>query len=304
LIHVQGRALSAAELIELQELIDQHWEDWSRWRIAKELCLRWDWRTPLDQWKTFAARSLLLKLAEDYGLRLPPVREQNRRRPWGLGSTKAIMPAASAAPERIACTLEQLQPLHWSVGQYGSAERERSLAYLRQHHYLGCNRPVGTHLLYLVQDVQRRDLAIHLAGAPAWQCAARDRYIGWSDTARAAGLFRIGNHSRFLILPWVAVPQLASHILGELGRRIAEDWPAHHGWRLELLETFVEMGRFEGTAYRAANWQRVGETTGRTRQEKQHRAQSPPKAVWVYPLHGQFRQRLAPGNPGEQRRQP
>ena len=107
-----------------------------------------------------------------------------------------------------------------------------------------------------------------------------------------AGLHRIGNHSRFLILPWVRVPHLASHLLGGLIRRISADWPAQHGWELELLETFVETGRFRGVAYRAANWQEVGQTTGRTRQEKQHRVQAPRKSVWVYPLGKPFREHL------------
>jgi hypothetical protein len=158
---------------------------------------------------------------------------------------------------------------------------------------------VGTHLLYLVRDAQERDLAVHLVGAAAWQCAPRDRYIGWSGAERAAGLSRIGNHSRFLILPWVRVPHLASYLLGGLARQLAADWPAQHGWRLELLETFVETGRFKGVAYQAANWQPVGLTTGRTRQEKEHRPQAPPKSVWVYPLSQGFRDGLgALGNGG------
>ena len=144
----------------------------------------------------------------------------------------------------------------------------------------------------LVRDAQGRDLAVHLVGAAAWQCAPRDRYIGWGGAQRAAGLHRIGNHSRFLILPWVRVPHLASHLLGGLARRLSADWPAQHGWRLELLETFVEAGRFQGVAYRAANWQPVGLTTGRTRQEKEHRAQAPRKSVWLYPLSQRFRERL------------
>jgi len=152
---------------------------------------------------------------------------------------------------------------------------------------------VGVHLLYLVRDAQGRDLAVQLVGAAAWHCAARDRYIGWSAAARQAGLPRIANHSRFLILPWVRVPHLASHLLGGLTRRVSADWRRQHGWGLELLETFVETGRFAGTAYRAANWQPVGQTTGRTRQEKDHQARAPRKSVWVYGLHRRFRERLA-----------
>ncbi len=289
-IHVQGRYLSARELVELQVLIDEH-AHWSRHGVAKALCQRWDWRTPGGELKTFAARSLLLKLAQRQQLRLPPVRAAMRRSPWGLGRPE-LRRAAPPLPPLLEAPLSSLQPLEWQLGRHGSKEREQALAYLRHYHYLGCNRPVGTHLLYLVRDAQGRDLAVHLVGAAAWQCAPRDRYLGWSGAERTAGLHRIGNHSRFLVLPWVRVPHLASHLLGGLARRLAADWPAQHGGRLELLETFVETGRFKGVAYRAANWQPVGLTTGRTRQEKEHRAQAPRKSVWVYPLGQRFREAL------------
>jgi len=296
-IRVQGRRFRPQDLRRIQLLIDDH-PDWSRYRVAKELCERWDWRTPLGRLKTFAARSLLLKLAESHELRLPPVREDYRRpqSPWGVRADAARLPAPAPPALPIETGLATLQPLEWRMAGHGSPERERALAYLREYHYLGCNRPVGTHLLYLVQDAWGRDLAVHLVGAAAWQCAARERYIGWSAAARAAGLSRIANHSRFLILPWVRVPHLASHLLGTLTRRISLDWLQQHGWRLELLETFVEMGRFTGGAYRAANWQVVGETTGRTRQEKQHLRQAPSKSVWVFPLHRRFRQHLGASN--------
>jgi hypothetical protein len=289
-IQVQGRRLSGRELAELQVLIDEH-PQWSRHGVAKELCQRWDWRMPVGRLKTFAARSLLLKLAQRHELRLPPVRAAMRRSAWGLGRPE-LRRACPPFPPLLEGSLRRLQPLEWQLGGHGSKERERALAYLRHYHYLGCNRPVGTHLVYLVRDAQARDLAVHLVGAAAWQCAPRDRYIGWSGAERAAGLHRIGNHSRFLILPWVRVPHLASHLLGGLARRLAADWPVQHGWGLELLETFVEAGRFKGVAYQAANWQPVGLTTGRTRQEKEHRPQAPRKSVWVYPLSPRFREAL------------
>jgi hypothetical protein len=289
LIRIQGRDLDAAELVGVQSLVDEH-PDWSRWRIAKELCQQWDWRTPRGQLKSFAARSLLIKLAERHGLRLPPRREAYCRIPWGVRPPQRLV--ARPLAERIEGSLASIQPLSWQLALPQSRERERGLAYLREYHYLGCNRPVGTHLLYVVQDARGRDLAVHLVGAAAWHCAARDRYIGWSEAARAAGLHRIANHSRFLILPGVGVPHLASHLLGGLTDRISCDWPQQHGWRLELLESFVETGRFTGAAYRAAHWQEVGQTTGRTRQEKEHRATAPPKSVWVYGLEEGFRQHL------------
>ena len=180
-LRVQGRSMSAAERVELQHLIDEH-PDWSRSRVAQELCQRWDWRTPLGQLKTLAARSLLLKLAQRYELRLPPVRAAFRRPPWGL-RPPPHPPAARPSPAPLQAALESLQPLQWPLGWRGSLERERARAYLRADHYLGCTRPVGPHLIYLVQDVQQRDWAVHLVGSAAWHCAGRDRSIGWSAAA-------------------------------------------------------------------------------------------------------------------------
>jgi hypothetical protein len=291
-IRVQGRTLSAQELTELQARIDAH-PHWSRHGVAKDLCERWQWRTALGAAKTFAARSLLLKLEQTHGLRLPAVRTAFRRSPWGLPAGNARSEPEVQPPPPLETPLAGLRPLVWHLAGYGSPERERAFAYLKRYHYLGCDRAVGTHLVYLIQDSRGRDLAVHLVGAAAWQCAARESYIGWSAAARAEGLPRIANHSRFLILPWVRVPHLASHLLGGLTRRISDDWLRHHGWRLELLETFVETGRFTGLAYRAANWQTVGQTTGRTRQEKQHLRVAAPKSVWVYPLHRRFREHLS-----------
>ena len=291
LIGAQGRAISLGEFAQLQALIDEH-PDWSRHRIARELCQAWDWRTCGGQLKTFAAREFLMKLEQGHELRLPPVREKWRRQPWGIKPRSAPLPRPTRAVE---CSLPALQPLEWELCSYQTEQRPHALALLRQYHYLGCNRPVGTHLLYLVKDGRGRELAVHLVGAAAWQCAPRDAYIGWNSSQRAAHLPAIANHSRFLILPWVRVPHLASHLLNQLTRRLPEDWLSYHGWKLLLLESFVEVGRFAGTAYRAANWQEVGQTTGRTRQEKEHRIQAARKSVWVYPLSPNFRRHLGLG---------
>ena len=285
MVHCQGRALSDAELVNVQELIDAH-PDWSRHRVCLELCQQWSWRTPGGVLKTFAARELLLKLEERAELRLPPVQVQMRRRPWGIAQN---LPLVVWPDEPINQNLQELQPLAWELADYGTELRSRALSYLRSYHYLGCERPVGSHLLYVVQDQRGRDLAVHLVGAAAWQCADRDRFIGWSGAARKTHLEQVANHSRFLVLPWIDVKPLASHLLGELAHRLVRDWLSRHGVRLVLLESFVEIGRFEGTAYAAANWQRVGQTTGRTRQEKHHRATQPRKAIWVYPLERNFR---------------
>jgi hypothetical protein len=293
-VRCQGRTLSSGELLNLQELIDTH-PTWSRHRVCLELCERWEWHTPQGLLKTYAARELLLKLEERVGLRLPPLQVCQGRRSWsGPKELSALPPPLESVEQR----LQELQPLVWQRADYGTEGRNRALSYLRTYHYLGCDRPVGSHLLYVVSDQFGRDLAVHLVGAAAWQCAERDRFVGWSEAARSAHLNQVANHSRFLVLPWVRVDHLASRLLVELGERLAQDWPARHGVRLALLESFVQIGRFEGTAYAAAGWQRAGQTTGRTRQEKRHRAGQSRKAIWLYPLQKNFRSLLGVQQPG------
>jgi hypothetical protein len=133
-----------------------------------------------------------------------------------------------------------------------------------------------------------------LFGAAAWQCADRDEYIGWNAATRGPGLHLIANNSRFLILPWVRVPSLASHLLSRIARRLSRDWQRKYGHPIYLLETFVQRDRFAGSCYRAANWRRVGQTKGRSRQNRPDGRpyRLPIKDVYLYPLHPRFEQRL------------
>lgn len=284
----QGRSLEAAELDWLRSAMAAH-PNWSRKRLARELCQRWQWRTPQGQLKDFAARSLLLKLQARGLLSLPPLREQYRTRRWEL-------PPPSDPPAAIGVGIEQplagVQPLQWSLALAGSWAEARVHEHLRRHHYLGL-RVVGENLKYLVQSAAGEDLACLLFGAAAWQSAARDRFIGWSAAQRVQGLGLVINNARFLILPWVKVPGLASHILSRVVRRLRQDWQGKYGHPVWLVETFVDRDRFAGTAYRAANWQRIGPTQGRGRQGPDPRVRSTSiKELFVYPLHRHFRQRL------------
>jgi hypothetical protein len=165
---------------------------------------------------------------------------------------------------------------------------------LHRHHYLSYRSPVGENLQYLVSDRQGRPLACVLFGAAAWQCADRDAYIGWDAATRGQGLPLIANNSRFLIIPWVGVPSLASHLLSRIARRLSGDWQRKYGHPIYLLETFVQRDRFTGCCYRAANWRHVGQTKGRSRQNRPDGRpyRLPVKDVYLYPLHPHFRQRL------------
>ena len=165
-------------------------------------------------------------------------------------------------------------------------------AALQQFHYLGFSGTVGENLQYLVRDGQGRALACLVFGAAAWKCQDRDRWIGWSIDARRRHLPLLANNQRFLIMPWTRVAHLASWTLGQVMQRLSADWHRKYGHRLALVETFVEQPRFAGTAYRAANWVKVGRTTGRTRQDATRSIQTPVKDVYLYLLRRDFREML------------
>ena len=165
-----------------------------------------------------------------------------------------------------------------------------------RYHYLGCLGHVGEHLKYMVYDARNRPLGCLLFGSAAWKTDARDRFIGWDRTTRKQNLKLLTNNTRFLILPWVRVANLASFILGACMRRLQGDWKQRYGHGLCLVETFVDRSRFAGTCYQAANWVRIGQTKGRSRQDRYKRLNVPVKDLYVYPLAADFKQRLCAGH--------
>ncbi len=175
------------------------------------------------------------------------------------------------------------------------AGREELRTALAQFHYRGSSGTVGENLQYVVLDQRGQMLAGLQFGSAAWKCWDRDRFIGWEATQREANLWRMTNNCRFLILPWVHVAHLGSWILGQVLRRVSADWEGKYGHGVVLVETFVERDRFRGTVYQAANWQRVGVTRGRTRQDRYTKLCVPVKDIYVYPLVSNFREVLCCG---------
>ena len=285
---VQGRRLDGPELENIRQWVREH-ASWSRRRLSVELASHWGWRNGAGQLKDMAARTLLLKLHQRGLLELPARRQTPTNR---MRSLVAELPLVEEAPEPISCALDELGPLEVKEASRDTTERAWVKRVLGRFHYLGFNGAVGENLQYVISDDQGRRLACLVFGAAAWKCQDRDQFIGWSPDQRERNLAFIANNTRFLILPSVRVRRLGSWILGQINRRISQDWQAKYGHRVVLMETFVEQARFRGTVYRAANWQKVGATTGRTRQDRHTCIQVAVKDIYVQALCGGFREVL------------
>lgn len=283
-LRVQGRELTEAHLAEIRQLRTEH-STWSRLDLSVALAERWHWRNDAGQLKDMAARTLLLKLQARGLIDLPAPRRRNGRRRAQAPECGPELFAQSAP--LIAGALQSLRPLGWEVAQ--NREQRRQVRHLlERYHYRGYAGAVGENVQYVVADARGRELAVMVFGAAAWKVAARDQFIGWSEAQRRERLRWLANQQRFLILPWVQVPHLASHLLAMATRRLSRDWQNRYGHPIWLVETFVERGRFAATSYKAAGWIEVGPTTGRTRQDRERTIQTPIKSIWLRPLHPRF----------------
>ena len=283
---IQGRELHAEDIGLIRSFLAEH-GDWCRTQLSEELCRRWDWRNGQGRFKDMAARTLLLKLERAGLIQLP-----KRRCPSSNGFRNRNRPLVVHATESIRCALRDLRPLTVSIVEPGSEDLRLFNCLLSRYHYLGHRNTVGENIRYLVRDRTGRPVGCALFGSAAWKCAARDLWIGWDRGRREANLGFLTNNTRFLVLPWVTVPHLASHLLATLARRVRADWQAKYGHPVHALETFVESDRFKGTCYRAANWLRLGSTQGRTRNDRNHCLRATVKDVYLYPLIPDFRREL------------
>jgi len=284
---VQGRKLDAEDILRIRQLIADN-PDWSRRRLSEVLCSEWDWRNGSGRLKDMATRTLLVKLHARGLIQLPARRRVPSNR---MAARPAPRLRWDSTP--ITGTLRDLEPLTLREISTDGAARIRFAAALAEFHYLGYRGTVGENLQYAVTDKDGRLLACLLFGSAAWKCKPRDGFIGWNPEQRQRNLHLITNNTRFLILPFVRVPHLASWILGRVLRRLSADWRNKYGHPILLVETFVERERFAGTSYKAANWLRIGSTTGRSRQDRQHTLDVPVKDVYTYPLNRRFRWELS-----------
>ena len=280
-----GRMFSESELAVIRRIAGSPQQFPTRAAIAREMCAALEWVKPDGLPKVMSARVALLRMQEDGLLCLPAPTHSY------TPAQRVEFTTVSDPQTEVRCSLSELGSL--ALCRVSTPVDSRLWNELvERYHYLGYRPLPGAQARYLVKS---RDtlLAALGFGAAAWKVAARDSFIGWTKDERAAKLHLIVNNARFLILPWVHVPHLASRILSLATRQVVQDWPRLYGYQPVLLETFVEQGRFSGTCYKAANWLRVGQTAGRGKLDRYHRHGIPIKDVYVYPLHRRFRRFLA-----------
>jgi hypothetical protein len=285
-----GRTFTAQE-VELMRVVAHDYAGLGVTEIARTVCELLEWQRPNGGLKNHECRQLLERLEAQGMLRLPALRKLG-----GRGPRRVNVSQPRREPEPIECAASECEPLDLALVE-GPAESRLWREHVERYHYLGCCVPFGANLRYWVRNRQR-ELACLLWTSPAWKMKPRDVWIGWSDEQRERNLQWIVNNGRFLILPHVRVKGLASKILALSARQLAQDWQRHYGHRPLLLETLVDADRFRGTCYRAANWIYVGQTTGRGRMDRKHKADGHAiKNIYVYPLVRNARQRLCSNFP-------
>ena len=279
------RVITDDDVVFIRRLIAEH-PGASRRVLSRKLCEAWNWVQANGSPRDMVCRGLMLMLHREGLIELPPVRFVPRN-PLAQRSQAALVTVDEA-------------PLLMSLAELGeivlrqvrrTPEEGLFNSLVQQHHYLGYAQPVGEHLKYLVYARGRPIACVAWSSAPR-HLGSRDRHIGWSARARLANIGLLAYNTRFLILPWVKVPHLASHLLGRVARRLSGDWQHLYGHPILFLETFVDPQRFRGTCYRAANWVHLGVTTGRGKDAPSHQANRSIKNVLGLPLVKDFRQRL------------
>lgn len=256
--------------------------DMGRTKLSVMLCEIWNWRDSHGRTKDMSCRDMLTSLDKAGKIVLPAPRCILRR----PGDSKGVK-HFDHDETPVTGKLRDFQPLR--VENISSKDDFLQFkSYIDQYHYLGFERCISESMAYMIYSCDNKPLASLQFGSAAWSCRERDSFIGWGKDERRHNLSLITNNSRFLIYPWVNIPHLASHILSLIARRISADWYQKYGHQLCVLETFVEVDRFKGTCYKAANWINVGRTTGRGRNGGHNHAILPLKDIYVYPLTKDF----------------
>jgi hypothetical protein len=283
----RGQEIGSDQIAFLREFIRTH-ATCSRWKLSRQLCEALGWKQANGALRDMVCRGMLLMLERAGQIELPPVRRQirgqcrtGRPRPEAvlIEDTPLVMPLKTLGPV-------DMHPVR------RTADEPLFNSLMEHYHYLAYEQPVGEHLKYLAWAQGRPIACLAWSSAPR-HLGSRDRYIGWNAQARRRNIRFIAYNTRFLILPWVGVPHLASHILGKVTRALSADWERMYGHPVYFAETFIDPGRFRGTCYRAANWQLLGFTTGRGKNDHTNKPNRPIKQVLGFPLTRHFREYLS-----------
>jgi len=282
----RGQVVDEVAVESLRKIIIAH-PELSRWALSRKVCELWDWKQPNGHLKDVQCRGLMLRLHRAGELELPPTRrvthnplEKKRRKPAPVDIDESPLQGR----------LADLGPLQFRQVRRTPAEALFN-GLIEQHHYLGYTHPVGEHLKFLVTAGDRPVACFAWSSAPR-HLGPRDRFIGWSMAARCRNIRFVAYNSRFLVLPWVQVRYLASHLLGRMTRSLSQHWEQLYEHPIYFAETFVDPARFAGTCYRAANWLPMGQTTGRGKADMTHKANRPLKDVLGLALTRHFRSLL------------
>jgi hypothetical protein len=285
----RGRGITDSDLVFIRQLIADN-PSASRRRLSQKLCEAWNWRQANGALRDMVCRSLMLALHRTGHIELPPVR-QIPRNPLARRSAERRKPIPALVDTTPLDThLADIRPLEFHQVRH-TWEEPLFNSMLDRYHYLGYAQPVGEHLKFLVYAAGRPIACMAWSSAPR-HLGPRDRFIGWSAEARRRNIRFLAYNTRYLILPFVRVEHLASHILGCMAQRLPEEWNRIYGHPVYYLETFVDPGRFRGTCYRAANWKVLGLTTGRGKDAPTKKPNRSIKEVLGYPLIKNFRIRL------------
>ncbi len=284
----RGKTVDPEEIAFIREFIARN-PALSRRRLSAKLCAAWNWVQANGHPRDMVCRGLLLGLHRAGLIELPAPRFSP---PNPLAHRAEPAPLLELGWDRIECSLAQLGPVE--IRPVRRTPQEKLFGSLMQaHHYLGYTQPVGEHLKYLY-SARGTPIACMAWSSSPRHLGPRDRFIGWSPGQRRAHVHLLAYNTRFLVLPWVRVPSLASHLLARTARMISADWQRLYHHPIHLLETFIDPERFRGGCYRAANWIYLGLTTGRGKDDQTKRANRSLKQLWVYPLGRDFRARLGP----------
>ena len=290
----RGRGFSEADLGLVREIVEGY-PTLTRHELAQTVAELLEWVRPNGGTKWRECLDLLDELERRGMISLPELRAT---KPRGC-RTRVPVTERGEAGQALVGIVADVKPVRLEKVER-DAERRLWRELVGRYHYLGHKVPFGAHLRYLVWASRPVEAVVGClqVSSPGWRVAVRDLWVGWDDATRADNLQRIVNNSRFLIVPWVTVKNLASHVLSLLARQVVGDWEAAYGTRPLALETFVDSQRFRGTCYRAANWEWLGVTTGRGRMDRDHARTgvgSEPKEVYVLPLTRHARRLLRGG---------